>query len=74
VIVKGGAGQSFCSRFNCHALGWVRLTGLPRAPALEDMKGYLIHTAYEPAGEFECSNGVYVGGRAYSRCLPGRRN
>jgi len=56
VILKGGAGQSFCSRFNYHAFGWVRITGLPRAPALEDMKGYLIHTAYEPAGEFECSN------------------
>jgi hypothetical protein len=46
----------FCSRFNYHGFGTVRITGLEQAPALQDVKGYLIHTAYEPAGEFTCSN------------------
>ncbi len=56
VVLKGGEAQTFCSRFNYHAFGWVRITGLSGPPSLEDMKGYLIHTGYEAAGEFESSN------------------
>ncbi len=55
-VITSGAEQIFRSRFNYHAFGWVRITGLPRAPSLEDAKGYLIHTGYEPAAEFESSN------------------
>ena len=56
IMVKGGEPLSFRSRFNYHAFGWVRITGLPRPPSLGEMKGYLIHTGYQQAGEFESSN------------------
>jgi hypothetical protein len=55
-ISRGEPQPVFRSRFNYHGFGWVRVTGLERAPSVEDAKGYLIHTAYEPAGEFECSD------------------
>jgi len=48
--------QTFCSRFNYHAFRWVRITGLTAQPELDDAIGYFIHTDYEPASEFECSN------------------
>jgi alpha-L-rhamnosidase len=56
VILSGNREQVFRSRFNYHAFEYVHVTGLARAPSLEDAKGYLIHTGYEPAAEFECSN------------------
>ena len=56
VIPRGRIGALlFRSRFNYHAFSFVRITGLNRAPSLEDVRGYLIHTAYEPAAEFACS-------------------
>jgi hypothetical protein len=73
VIVRGGAALSFRSRFNYHAFGWVRITGLKRPPALAEMTGYLIHTAYSPASEFECSddllNRIYRTVNWTYRCL-----
>jgi alpha-L-rhamnosidase len=51
-----GREQLFRSRFNYHGFSFVRVTGLERAPSVEDGRGYLIHTDYEPAGEFVCSN------------------
>ena len=59
VIPREGVEQTFCSRFNYHAFSLVRITGLKRPPSLEDIKGYLIHTAYRPAAEFECSNDLF---------------
>ncbi len=56
VIPRDGTEQVFRSRFNYHAFSLVRITGLNRAPTLEDARGYLIHTAYTPAAEFTCSN------------------
>jgi alpha-L-rhamnosidase len=55
-IVRGAGDEVFRSRFNYHGFGWVRVSGLPVAPSVDDAKAYLIHTAYEPAGEFACSN------------------
>jgi alpha-L-rhamnosidase len=59
VIPRAGSEQVFCSRFNYHAFSFVRITGLNRAPSLDDARGYLIHTAYEPAAEFECSSDLF---------------
>jgi alpha-L-rhamnosidase len=55
-VTGAGPEHVFRSRFNYHGFGYVRVTGLDRAPTVDDAKGYLIHTDYEPAGEFECSN------------------
>jgi hypothetical protein len=73
VIVKGGAPLTFRSRFNYHAFGWVRISGLKAAPALADMKGNLIHTGYQQASEFESSddllNRIYRTVNWTYRCL-----
>ena len=55
-ISRGEEHPVFRSHFNYHGFGFVRITGLDRAPAVGDVKGYLIHTSYEPAGEFTCSD------------------
>ena len=55
-ITRAGGGQVFRSRFNYHGFGYVRVSGLTKPLSLKDATGYLIHTAYEPAGEFVCSH------------------
>jgi alpha-L-rhamnosidase len=55
-VAGTGREQRFRSRFNYHGFRYVRVSGLSRAPAVSDATGYLIHTSYEPAGSFECSN------------------
>lgn len=57
VIVNGQA-LTFRSRFNYHGFQYVRVTGLDRPPAIRDATGYLIHTSYDPAGEFVSSDGL----------------
>jgi alpha-L-rhamnosidase len=55
-IISAGAPLVFRSRFNYHGFRFVRVTGLDAAPVPRDATGYLIHTAYEPAGDFSCSD------------------
>ena len=55
-VVANGAALTFRSRFNYHGFRYVRVTGLNRAPGIQDATGYLIHTAYDRAGEFVSSN------------------
>jgi alpha-L-rhamnosidase len=73
VIPPAGRDLTFCSRFNYHAFSLVRITGLKRAPSREDIKGYLIHTGFEPASEFACSsdllNQIYQATTWTYRCL-----
>ena len=58
-IASGKTGESFRSRFNYHAFRWVRITGLDRPPALDGIKGHMIHTDYFSAGQFACSNQLF---------------
>jgi hypothetical protein len=55
-VTRSGAGQTVRSRFNYHAFRYAHVTGLAQAPALADIKGSLIRTAYSRAGQFESSN------------------
>jgi alpha-L-rhamnosidase len=55
-ITRGVGEEHFRSRFNYHGFRCIRVTGLQQPPSVEDGHAYLIHTAYEPAGAFECSN------------------
>lgn len=57
-IAKGGGNEVFRNRFFNHAFRWVKVIGLDHPPALGDARGYLVHTDYELASEFECSNDV----------------
>jgi hypothetical protein len=55
-VTRAGAGQTVRSRFNYHAFRYAHVTGLDQAPALADVRGYFIRTAYSRAGQFESSN------------------
>ncbi len=55
-ILSGRPEEVFRCRFNYHGFRWVKITGLHYPPKLDDVRGYLIHTGYEPTSEFECSN------------------
>jgi alpha-L-rhamnosidase len=55
-IVKGEAGEVFRNKFNHHAFRYVKIANTSLKPELEDMSAYLIHTDYQPAASFECSD------------------
>jgi len=55
-IVRGKAEEIFRNRFNYHGFRWLSLQGLSKKPEPADVTGYLIHTDYNRAAQFECSN------------------
>jgi len=55
IIGPSGKG-TFRNRFNYSTGRWIQIKGLKEKPALENIRGYLVRTDYERAGEFRCSN------------------
>ena len=55
-VTRAGAGQTMRSRFNYHGFRYAHVTGLDRAPAAAEVKGYPLRTSYGRAGEFESSD------------------
>ncbi len=55
IIGPDGKG-TFCNRFNYFTGQWVTIEGLKYKPSLRDIRAYLVHTDYEVAADFECSN------------------
>ncbi|MDR0543395.1 MAG: family 78 glycoside hydrolase catalytic domain [Dysgonamonadaceae bacterium] len=55
-IVLGEEGEMFCNKFNHHAFRYVKISNSSVKPELADMNAYLIHTNYQPAATFECSD------------------
>ncbi len=55
IIGPSGKG-TFHNRFNYSTGRWIQIKGLDEAPALEDIRGYLVRTDYRRAGRFRCSN------------------
>ena len=53
---KGDGTEVWSPRFKGQGYRRVRVTGFPGTPTVENFKGLVIHTAVEPAGDFECSN------------------
>ena len=58
-ICRGEKRERFGCRFNHHAFRSVKITGLDRPPTLDEACGFLIHTDYESAAQFECSNELF---------------
>jgi alpha-L-rhamnosidase len=55
-IASGNGTELFRNKFNYHGFRYVTVSNLNKAPSLASMKGYLIHTDFEPISSFECSD------------------
>lgn len=56
-LVLNSQGQGvFEPRFTYHGFRYVQVSGLEAEPALDSMVGKNVHTDWESAGEFSCSN------------------
>lgn len=52
----GPSGEgTFRNRFNYGVGRWIQIRGLQSAPAPEDIRGWLVRTDYDRAGQFRCS-------------------
>lgn len=55
--ILGGDGlETYEPRFVYHGFRYVELTGYPGTPTLESLTGKVVHTDFQSAGSFECSN------------------
>jgi alpha-L-rhamnosidase len=55
-VARGGGGERFCNRFNYAAFRYALVTGLPRAPKPEEVRGWLITTNFPATSSFSCDN------------------
>ena len=55
-IASGNANEIFMNKFNHHGYRYLKISGLATPPEHENIKGHLIHTAYQQASTFECSD------------------
>ncbi len=55
-IASGSENEIFKNKFNYHGYRYIRISNLPEAPKAESVRSYLIHTGYELASGFECSD------------------
>lgn len=58
IIGPSGEG-TFKNRFNYSSGRWITIKGLKEKPALSDIKGWMVRTAYQPAATFECSEPLH---------------
>ncbi|HIJ66268.1 MAG TPA: family 78 glycoside hydrolase catalytic domain [Candidatus Hydrogenedentes bacterium] len=55
-VLKGQGTEIWEPRFTYHGFQYVQIEGFPGTPALNALRGRAVHTAFERAGSFECSN------------------
>ncbi|MCY1719651.1 family 78 glycoside hydrolase catalytic domain [Prolixibacteraceae bacterium Z1-6] len=55
-IASGNDPEVFKNKFNYHGFRYIRITGLKEIPDLNSIKAHLVHTDYELASGFECSD------------------
>ncbi len=55
-ICRGGGVETFEPRFTYHGFQYVEITGLDRAPRVEDVTGRAFWSACRPTGSIECSD------------------
>ena len=55
-IASGAGNEVFCNKFNYHGYRYIRIVNLHEAPSAGNIKGYLIHTGFELASGFQCSD------------------
>ena len=55
-FLKGDGEETWEPRFTYHGFQYVQVTGLPGQPSLDNVRGRVVHTDFESAGRFSCSN------------------
>ncbi|HMR83448.1 MAG TPA: family 78 glycoside hydrolase catalytic domain, partial [Niabella sp.] len=55
IMGKSGKGI-FKNRFNYSSGRWITIKGLREKPSTDDIKGWMVRTAYENASHFQCSD------------------
>jgi alpha-L-rhamnosidase len=55
-MASGDSPEAFINKFNYHGFRYIRITGMKEMPAVESIRAYLIHTGFETASAFECSD------------------
>ena len=60
-ILKGEGEEVYEPRFTYHGFRFVELSGFPGAPAVDAVRGRVVHTAVEQVGSFACSKPVLNG-------------
>jgi alpha-L-rhamnosidase len=58
-ILKGQGTEVWEPRFVYHGFQYVEVTGLPGKPSLDTIEARVVHTAFDKAGSFECSNDLF---------------
>ena len=55
-ILSGRGEEIWEPRFVYHGFQYVEVTGFPGKPSRHNLRGRVVHTSFESAGKFECSN------------------
>ncbi|HEY4065114.1 MAG TPA: glycoside hydrolase family 78 protein [Puia sp.] len=58
-ICKGEGLETWHSSFAYYGFQYIEITGLPARPDQATITGMIVHTAFEPAGSFQCSNELF---------------
>jgi len=54
--LKGDGRETWHARFTYHGFQYVEVTGLPSAPTLDTLRGLVLSSDVDRAGDFQCSN------------------
>jgi alpha-L-rhamnosidase len=54
--LKGSGTEVWEPRFTYHGFQYIQMTGFPGTPTLDNLRGRVVHTAFQKRGEFSCSN------------------
>jgi alpha-L-rhamnosidase len=54
--LKGGGEEVWEPRFTYHGFQYVQVTGFPGRLTVDNIQGKVVHSAFQSAGRFECSN------------------
>jgi alpha-L-rhamnosidase len=69
--LKGGGDEVWNPRFTGNATRFVQVEGFPGKPTAENFEGLVVHTDFEPVGQFACSNDLI--NKIYSNARWGTR-
>ena len=58
-VLKGKGTETWEPRFAYHGFQYVEVTGLKSRPSLDALEARVVHTAFDRAGTFECSNKLF---------------